>query len=259
VARGDVDRAARALEGASYRRLGPAREAAWRAWRATHASGELVRTDREPFRVELRWPAALPAAAARLLAPNAPDLDAVRLPAALWPAYSAVRLARLPFRLLGRGLRARDLGPFLATPDALVVPLLRFAGVGPADRVVDLGCGDGRIPIRAAQAFGCTARGIETDARLVAAARTAVADAGLDGRVEIVHGDAARAPLDDATVVTAFLPVATIEELLPSILARLRPGARLVAHEQVRLRAPGARSAPLLSPGGISVAHRWDR
>lgn len=263
VALRDVDAAARAIEAASYRRLAPEGDAAWRALCATRASCGFVRTDREPYRVDLRWeprfagPLAGPLG--RLLAPQASDLEAVRLPGPLWPAYSLVRLARLPLRLFARGLVTPDLGPFLTTPDALVLPLLRFADVTPDDLVVDLGCGDGRIPIRAAQAFGCRARGVEIDNALAARARAAADDAGVGERVTIVSGDASRALLEDATVVVVFLPAATVERLVPRLLERLRPGARVVAHEQFPLRALCARKAPLFSAGGLTVVHRWDR
>jgi hypothetical protein len=100
---------------------------------------------------------------------------------------------------------------------------------------------------------------VETDAALVRRARAAVAAAALGERVTIERADAAVAPIDDADVVVAFLPVATMEQLLSSILGRMCRGARLVAHEQERLHLPTpARSTALFSAEGITVAHRWD-
>jgi Methyltransferase domain len=262
VAPRDVDPAAVALEAAGYRRCGPTHDAAWRSFRATRGGCTFVGVDRLPFRVELSWPR--PRAArgllGRLLAPHGTDFETVSLPAWLWPAYTLVHLLRLPIRRLRRHRDPPDLGPFLETPDALIEPLLRFAGLGKGDVLVDLGCGDGRIPITAAKIFGCRARGLETDTGLVARARAAAASAGVGDRVEILCADASEAPLDDAGVVVAFLPVATVEKLLPSILDRMPAGARLVVHEQNRLRAaPADARVPLFSTEGISVAHRWNR
>jgi hypothetical protein len=82
----------------------------------------------------------------------------------------------------------------------------------------------------------------------------------VDERLEVVCGDASVADIGDADVVVAFLPVATVETLLPSLLGRLHAGARLVVHEQEPLGgAPADARAPLFSPSGISVAHRWAR
>jgi protein-L-isoaspartate O-methyltransferase len=256
------DRSRDVLEAAGYRWLGPAHAAAWRAHRTTHGSAAFRRDGDTPFRVEITWPAAVAATrAGRLLAPRARDLDVVALPAALWPLYVPVRVARLVRRAVRRAPGPTDLGPYLETPHALIGPLLDVAGVGPDDLLVDLGCGDGRIVVEAARRTGCRARGVELDRDLAERARAAVAAAGLTERVEIVHGDASGVPLADATVVVVFLPVGTVEALLPDLLARLPAGARLVAHEQERLRtavAPDDRR-PLLTAGGITVAHRWNR
>lgn len=259
----DVDRANEALTACGYRRLAPTTAAAWRAFRSTRGACLFVRSDRDPFRVELTWslhPLSARGALGRLLTPQTSDFDAIGLPEPLWPLYSLVRLMRLPARRLSRHREPPDLGPFLTTPTALIEPLLNVAGVSARDLVVDLGCGDGRIAIAAATLTGCRARGLETNAELVARARAAVAEASVADRVEIRHADASTAPLDDADVVIAFLPVTTIEQILPSVLARMKRGARLVVHEQERLHTlPAEARVPLLSADGVTVAHRWTR
>lgn len=263
VAAGDATRAAAVLETAGYRRIGPAGPGAWRAVRATQTGCSFIRRGHDPFRVELAWTPRwrLPGRVIpRLLTPHQSDLDLVRLPAWLWPAYLVVHLLRLPARRFRRRHEPPELGPFLETPADLIEPMLRCADLSANDVLVDLGCGDGRIPIHAARVFGCRARGVETNRDLVARARASVVAAGVGDRVDVVCGDAATAALDDASVVVAFLPVATVERLLPSVLGRLRPGARFVAHEQERLRGqPADVRVPLVSPAGISVAHRWNR
>ena len=262
IDRNGRDRARDVLDAAGYRWIGPAHVAAWRAHRTTHDAAAFRRVGDTPFRAELTWPAwATTTRLGRILAPQTADLEAVVLPAALWPIYVPVRLARLVCRVVRRTPGPTDLGPYLETPHAILGPLLAFADVGPDDLLVDLGCGDGRIVVDAARRTGCRACGVELDQGLAELARANVAAAGLAKRVEIVHGDAAGMSLADATVVVVFLPVGTVESLLPDLLGQLTAGARLVAHEQERLRTslPPDERRPLLTAGGITVAHRWNR
>ncbi len=263
VDRLSIDRAVTTFESAGYRRLAPTRDAPWRAFRATHGGCGFVRTDRQPFRIELLWPARRLATGrtSKLFTPNSADFDAIDLPTSLWPGYSLVHLARLPGRVVRRRNDPTDLGPFLQTPDGLIEPLLRFADLRSDELLIDLGCGDGRIPIAAAQRFGCRARGVEYDAHLVERAHRAIERSEVAEMVEVVLGDASTASLDEAGVVVAFLPVATLSTIVPEILTRLRPGARLVVHEQERLDVTPTADvqAALISAAGVTVAHRWNR
>ena len=84
------------------------------------------------------------------------DWTMVSLPTPLWPAYSFVRPARLVLERIGRrDAHAAGLGPFLSTPHSLIPPLFELVGLGPDDTLLDIGCGDGRIAIAAAQSVGC--------------------------------------------------------------------------------------------------------
>ena len=258
VDRADVERVATALTNDGYRRLGATGAAAWRSIQATWGYSTFVAAE-PPFRVELGWELHRPGLIGRIVRPHQSDYDAVTLPTMAWPAYSLLHLLRLPVR---RWLRQdQDLGPFLATPTALIEPLLRLADPGPDDLVVDLGCGDGRIVVAAARAIGCRARGVEADPELAARARKAVKEAGLTDRVEIVQGDAFTVPLADARVVVAFLPVGMLDDVVTTALYRMAPGAILLVHEQQRIttRRPPDASVPLISGGGITVVHRWNR
>jgi len=258
VDRADVERVATVLTADGFRRLGPAHPAAWRSVQATWGHSRFV-TAEAPFRVELGWGTDRSGLVGRLVRPHQSDYDAVTLPEWAWPAYSLVHLLRIPARRWWR--REPDLGPFLATPTALVEPLFRLAEPGPDDLVVDLGCGDGRIVVAAARAFGCRARGVEADPDLAVRARRAVTAAGLEDRVEIVEDDAFTVPLTDARVVVAFLPTPMLDRVVTTALHRMAPGASLLVHEQERIRTsrPPDASVPLISVGGISVAHRWNR
>ncbi len=197
----------------------------------------------------------------RILGPTEGDWQMVTLPGAAWWAYPLVRVVRLAAERLGlRRRHEATLGPFLATPVSLLQPLLDTVETTAADVVLDLGCGDGRLPVTAAQA-GSRAIGVERSPELAARARDRAAAAGVGDRVEIIIGDARDTPLDRADVVFAFLPTDVFADLLPTLLGRMRPGARLLAHEQNRLpgtlRPSPDRSAVVAAADALTVAHVW--
>ena len=119
---------------------------------------------------------------------------------------------------------------YVPTPDHVVAKMLTMARVGPGDVVIDLGSGDGRIPIAAVKDFGA-ARGIgyELDpVRNLEAAENA-ARAGVTGQVQFVAEDLFEADLSSATVITTYLLPALNERLVPT-LRKLKPGTRIVTH-----------------------------
>ncbi len=159
----------------------------------------------------------------------------------------------------GPGDSIVDLGIFLATPPGLIHPVLDLARPSAEDLVLDLGCGDGRVLIAAAQRYRCRARGIEIDPALVSEARSAVAAAGLEDRIEIVEGDAtAPGALEGATVVFAFLPAHIVDGLLPTVLDAMTDAQQFVTHEQVEVAwSIEPAESRLVVADGITVAHRW--
>jgi predicted RNA methylase len=119
---------------------------------------------------------------------------------------------------------------FTPTRHAVAEAMLQLAGVGPGDVVYDLGSGDGRIPIIAAQKYGARGVGIEIDPALAARARQNALDATVGDRVRLVVGDLFEADLTDATVVTMYLSPNILKRLEPA-LRGLKPGTRIVSHE----------------------------
>ncbi len=107
--------------------------------------------------------------------------------------------------------------------------MLKLAQVKKADTVYDLGCGDGRILITAAQKYGCRAVGYELDRRLAEQVQATAKEHGIAGRVTVEQKDLFTADLGQADVVTLYLTPRMLERLLPQ-LAKLKPGARVVAH-----------------------------
>lgn len=120
--------------------------------------------------------------------------------------------------------------PFITTPDAVTLEMLRLAGTGPRDRVLDLGSGDGRIVITAAKRFGARGTGVEIVPELVARSRENAKAAGVADRARFVEQDLFATDLAEATVITMYLLPDVNLQLRPAILA-LRPGTRVVSHD----------------------------
>ena len=140
--------------------------------------------------------------------------------------------------------------PFVTTPPEVVHRMLTLAGTTPADLVVDLGSGDGRIVIAAAKQFGARGLGLELDPKLVAQSVENARVAGVADRTEFRVEDVLRADFSRATVVTVYLLPGLMAQLSPLFLDGLKPGARIVTHafvfpswqpdrmEKVRLAVP---------------------
>jgi len=120
--------------------------------------------------------------------------------------------------------------PYVITPQTVVDAMLELAGVGPGDRLIDLGAGDGRIVITAAQRWGTPGLGVEIDPTLVALARQRARQAGVADRVRFEAQDLFETDLTQATVITLYLLPAVNLMLRPRLQA-LRPGTRIVSHD----------------------------
>ena len=175
----------------------------------------------------------------------------------------AAFIGALLFPTLVVSQEAPSPAPFITTPDEVVQRMLELAGTRPADLVVDLGSGDGRIVIAAARQFGARGLGIELDRGLVEKSRENARQAGVAERVAFVHGDVLAADLSQATVVTVYLLPGLINQLQPRFLQQLRPGTRIVSHafamtswlpdrsETLRISRPHA------GQGDQSTLHLW--
>jgi len=118
---------------------------------------------------------------------------------------------------------------FVPTPQEVVDAMLRLAEVTEADVVYDLGSGDGRIPITAAQRFGATGVGIELNPDLIREANESAARAGVGDKVTFLNQDLFETDLRPATVITLYLLREMNLKLMPT-LKQLKPGTRIVAH-----------------------------
>jgi SAM-dependent methyltransferase len=120
---------------------------------------------------------------------------------------------------------------FVPTSEAIADEMLKLARVGADDVVYDLGSGDGRIVILAAQKYGATGVGIELDPRLVETSRQIAREAEVADKVTFVAGDLFEADISEATVVTLYLSYSVNRRLKPKLWRELRPGTRVVSHQ----------------------------
>ena len=120
---------------------------------------------------------------------------------------------------------------FVPTWQPIVYEMLKLAGVTRDDVVYDLGSGDGRIVILAAQTYGARGVGIEIDPKLVEISRQVAREAQVADRVVFLEGDLFSARISDATVVTLFLSAGVNKRLEPKLRRELRPGTRIVSHQ----------------------------
>jgi len=119
---------------------------------------------------------------------------------------------------------------YVPTPHAVVDAMLAMANVRDGDVLYDLGSGDGRIPVAAAQKFDVRAVGIDIDPQRIREANANAQQAGVTDKVSFRQEDLFKTDFSDATVVTLYLLDRLNEKLRPRLLAELKPGTRIVSH-----------------------------
>jgi len=148
----------------------------------------------------------------------------------------AVLLVSMPggIRAAGQQQPARPAGeslaPFVPTPPEVVDRMLKLAEVSPKDVVYDLGCGDGRIVITAAQKYGARGVGVDIDPERIAESQANAKKAGVEKLVTFKLQDAMTVDVSPATVVTLYLLSSSNMKLRPILTRQLKPGARIVSH-----------------------------
>lgn len=125
---------------------------------------------------------------------------------------------------------APNLAPYVPTPQEVVDRMLALAKVTKADVVIDLGCGDGRIPITAAKVFGARGIGVDIDPQRIAEANANARREGVAHLVTFKLENALTTDVSSATVVTTYLLSASNLKLRPVLTRALKPGTRIVAH-----------------------------
>jgi tRNA G37 N-methylase Trm5 len=118
---------------------------------------------------------------------------------------------------------------YVPTPQAVVDAMLAMAKVTASDIVYDLGSGDGRIPITAAQKYGARGIGIDINPQRIKEANENLAKTNVGNKVKFLNQDLFETDISEATVVTLYLLPTLNLKLMPK-LKELRKGTRIVSH-----------------------------
>ncbi len=149
-------------------------------------------------------------------------LLAYAAPAALLPRLAHAQAVDAPPRL--------DV-PYVPTPMPVVDAMLDLAKVTSSDVLYDLGCGDGRIVVRAASRFGCRGVGVDLNPERVTEARANAAREKVTATTRFDVGDVFTYDFSPATVVTMYLLPSVNLKLRPRLLQELKAGMRIVSHD----------------------------
>jgi SAM-dependent methyltransferase len=156
-------------------------------------------------------------------------------------------------------------GPTARTPDVIWVPsdvavvmkMLEMAQVKPGDVVYDLGSGDGRIVILAAQKFGARGVGVDLNGELVRQSRENAVKAGVADRVTFLQQDLFVTDVSEATVVTLYLFPDVNLRLRPKLRGELRPGSRIVSHDYDLGDWPPEKTVEVSLPDRLHYVYLW--
>ena len=121
--------------------------------------------------------------------------------------------------------------PFVPTPPEVVDTMLKLGEVKKGDVLYDLGCGDGRIVIAAAQKYGARGTGVDIDPERIQEAEKNAREAGVTDRVKFVRQNLFEADFHDANVVTLYLLPDVNLKLRPKLVKELKVGSRIVSHQ----------------------------
>jgi len=132
--------------------------------------------------------------------------------------------------LAGGALAGEARVPYVPTPQEVVDRMLEIGKVGPADYLIDLGSGDGRIVVTAAKKHGARGFGVDINPERIQEANDNARAAGVTDRVAFYQRNLFETDLSQATVITMYLLPRVNVELRPKLLA-LAPGTRLVSHD----------------------------
>jgi protein-L-isoaspartate O-methyltransferase len=126
---------------------------------------------------------------------------------------------------------AERLAPFYPTPETIVERMLQIGGLKAGEKMFDLGSGDGRIVLMAAQKFHADAYGVELDKDLVKQSIEKIRKLGLEKTAHIINGDLLKQNYSSADLITVYLLPVSNDKVQPLLDRQLRKGARVVAHD----------------------------
>ena len=123
------------------------------------------------------------------------------------------------------------LAPYYPTPESVVKKMLDLGELKSGEKMFDLGSGDGRIVIMAAQKYGADATGVELDNDLWRQSTEKIRKLGLQKQARIIHGDILEQDYSSADLITVYLLPVSNDRVRPILEKQLKKGARIVAHD----------------------------
>ncbi|NWF85081.1 MAG: methyltransferase domain-containing protein [Bryobacteraceae bacterium] len=126
---------------------------------------------------------------------------------------------------------AEKLAPFYPTPETVVERMLKLGELKPGEKMFDLGSGDGRVVIMAADKFKADATGIEIDPDLYKQSMDRIKSQGLEKRARIINGDIAAQNFSSANLLTVYLLPSSNDKIRPMLEKQLKKGTRVVSHD----------------------------
>ena len=126
---------------------------------------------------------------------------------------------------------AEKLAPYYPTPRTIVEEMLKLGALRAGEKMFDLGSGDGRIVIMAAQKFYADSTGIEIDADLCRQSTVQIKKLNLESRARIICGDILQQDYSPADLITVYLLPASNDKVRPVLEKQLKQGTRVVAHD----------------------------
>lgn len=125
-----------------------------------------------------------------------------------------------------------SLAPFVPSRPEVVQRMLEVSKVNSQDVVLDLGCGDGRIPLSAIKNFDARkAIGYEVRKDLFKQALEEIANQNLQNKITLLNLDLMQADISEATVITLYLTTSGNNRLKPKLFNEAKRGTRIVSHD----------------------------
>jgi predicted RNA methylase len=142
-------------------------------------------------------------------------------------------IAALAATLFAQQPTGEKLAPYYPTPETIVDRMLQMGQLKAGEKMFDLGSGDGRIVIMAAQKYQADATGVELDADLVQSSSARIRQLGLQKTARIIYGDILKQDYGSANLITVYLLPDSNIKLRPVLEATVKKGTRVVAHDFV--------------------------
>jgi predicted RNA methylase len=123
------------------------------------------------------------------------------------------------------------LAPYYPTPPVIAERMLVMGELKPGEKMFDLGSGDGRVVIMAANKFKADATGVELDDSLYRQSSEEIKRLGLQKTARIIHGDILAQDYSSADLLTVYLLPVSNDKVRPILEKQLKKGTRIVAHD----------------------------